>query len=103
MPHDDHLFTPDEVDEQIDWLERASHAQPPTPNTRVIQGLHRLYENEQADAHSVDAVWQRLQERGAVPASQPQRARRAASRIAGLRRKHTLQPCRRVVACPRAS
>ncbi len=77
MPHDDHLFTPEEVDEQIDWLERASHAQPPTSNTRVIQGLHRLYETEQADAHSVDTVWQRLQERGAVPALQPQRARRS--------------------------
>jgi outer membrane protein assembly factor BamB len=81
MPHDEHLFTPDEVDEQIDWLERASHAQPPTPTTttniRVIQGLHRLYENEQADAYSVDTVRQRLQERGAVPAALPQRARRS--------------------------
>jgi outer membrane protein assembly factor BamB len=77
MPHDEHLFTPDEVDEQIDWLERASRAQPPTPNTRVIQGLHRLYDNEQADAQSVDSVWQRLQERGAVPAAPPQRARRS--------------------------
>lgn len=75
MPHDDQLFTPEEVDEQIDWLERASRAQPPTPNTRVIQGLHRLYENERSDAQSVDAVWQRLLERGAVPAPQPQRAR----------------------------
>ncbi len=77
MSHDEHLFTPEEVDEQIDWLERASHAQPPTSNTRVIQGLHRLYENEQADAQSVDTVWQRLQERGAVPAPQRQRARRS--------------------------
>lgn len=81
MPHDDQLFTSEEVDEQIDWLERAARAQPPTPHTttniRVIQGLHRLYENEQADAQSVDAVWQRLLERGPVPASQPQRARRS--------------------------
>ena len=77
MPHDDQLFTPDEVDEQIAWLERASRVQPPTPNTRVIQGLHRLYDNEQSDAHSVDAVWQRLLERGAVPALQPERARRS--------------------------
>ena len=79
MPHDDQLFTSEEVDEQIDWLERAASAQPPTPHTttniRVIQGLHRLYENEQADAQSVDAVWQRLLERGPVPAQQPQRAR----------------------------
>lgn len=81
MPHDDQLFTPEEVDEQIDWLERAARAQPPTPHTttniRVIQGLHRLYDNEQTDAQSVDAVWQRLLERGAVPAQQPQRARRS--------------------------
>ncbi|HEU5200053.1 MAG TPA: hypothetical protein VFU32_10465 [Ktedonobacterales bacterium] len=77
MPHDDQLFTPDEVDEQIDWLERASGAQPPTPNTQVIRGLHRLYENEQADAQSADVVWQRLLERGAVPGPQPQRTRRS--------------------------
>jgi outer membrane protein assembly factor BamB len=94
MPHDEHLFTPDEVDEQIDWLERASQAQPPTPptttNIRVIQGLHRLYENEQADAHSVDTVWQRLQERGAVPASQRQRG--GPERRARRQRQHDSGP-----------
>src|SRR5262245_27859174 len=77
MPHDDQRFTPDEVDEQIDWLERAAHAQSPTPNIRVIQGLHRHYDNEQADAQSADVVRQRLLERGALPGPQPQRTRRS--------------------------
>jgi Tol biopolymer transport system component len=77
MTHDDQLFTPDEVDEQIDWLERTANAQPPTPNARVIRGLHTLFENEQADAQSADIVWQRLLERGAVPAPELQRSRRS--------------------------
>lgn len=82
-PNDDDL-TLEALDEQLDWHAQVSPTLLPgsrlSSTTQLIQGLHHLYENEQADAQSVEEVRRRLIERGALPASsrpysRPPRAR----------------------------
>ena len=73
MPHDDEVFIPEQVDEQIEYLWDALHfAQPgqrSAPEMELIENLHRQYHQAQVDARSLDAVWERLTEQGAI--SQP--------------------------------
>ena len=72
-PHDDELRLED-LDDQIEWYARGQRAGGwPSPTTQLLQGLRSLHENEQADGQSVEEVWQRLVQRGAVPPALGQR------------------------------
>jgi Tol biopolymer transport system component len=71
-PHDDELRL-EEVDDQIDRYARAPRGGWASPTARLIQDLHSLHANEQADAQSVEEVWQRMVQRGVVPSSSNQR------------------------------
>lgn len=84
MERNDDELTLEGLDDQIEWHARGPRALPPggqpSPTTRLIQGLRRSYENEQADEQSVEAVWQRLAESGNVPAPLRQRSRQSRPR-----------------------
>jgi hypothetical protein len=72
----------EELDEQIEWYARARRplrGSQSSPVPQLIQDLHRLYENEQADAQSVEEVRRRLIARGAIPPPMRQRSRPAGS------------------------
>ena len=85
-PHDDELRL-EELDDQIEWYARGQRAGGwPSPTTQLIQGLRKLHENEQADGQSVEEVWQRLVERGAVSPALAQR--RAGLSNSGVCRSH---------------
>lgn len=55
--NDDELFTPEQVDEQVDQLSSPKQDQLSFLNARVVQGLRALYEEDQ---RSTARVWERL-------------------------------------------
>ncbi len=80
MAHDDEVFTPEQVDEQIEYLWDALHFVQPgqrtAPEMELIENLHRHYQQAKEDARSLDVVWQRLAQQGtALQPPSPRRTR----------------------------
>ena len=66
--HDD-LFTPEEVDKQIDRLSQSLDQEPASqgdsPTLRLVRNMRRLYpRNSQEDARSLERAWGRIAQQG---------------------------------------
>ncbi len=81
------LFTPDQIDEQIE--ERLSAGAPPSASTRFLQDMQRYTSSEQEqDRQLLQRAWQRIEtHRSGLTAVQRPPLRRT-----HLRRRHSMQP-----------
>src|SRR5260221_12311059 len=83
MNHDE-AFPPDTIDEQVDQFASVSSHESASPEIKVIQRLAAFYE---ADQHSTERVWKRLEPHLAADEAAAQPGSRSLATLHGWHKK----------------